>query len=55
MYLQKHSKTTPMESEKGPCKKKSFFRTSTIGYDLILVWEYVEYFLEFLATLILRL
>jgi hypothetical protein len=50
MFLQKHSKTTPMESEKRPCKKKSFLRTSTIGYDLILVWEYVEFFLEFFTA-----
>jgi hypothetical protein len=50
MFLQKHSKTTPMETGKGPCKKKSFFRTSTIGYDPILVWEYVEFFLEFLTA-----
>jgi hypothetical protein len=47
MFLQKHSKTTPKESEKGSCKKKSFFRTSIIGYDLILVWEYVEFFWNF--------
>jgi hypothetical protein len=36
-----------METGKGPCKKKSFFRYLTVGYDLILVWEYVEFFLEF--------
>jgi hypothetical protein len=50
MFLQKHSKTTPMKTGKGPCKKKSFFRNSIVGYDLILVWEYVEYFLEFLTA-----
>jgi hypothetical protein len=50
MFLQEHWKTTPMETEKGPCKKSSFFRTSTIGYSLILVWEYVIFFLEFLTT-----
>jgi hypothetical protein len=50
MFLQKHLKTTPMEIEKGPCKKKSFFRTSTVGSDLILVWEYVDFFLEFLTA-----
>jgi hypothetical protein len=50
MFLQKHLKTTPMESEKGPCKKKSFFRTPIVGYDLILVWEYVEFFLEFFTA-----
>jgi hypothetical protein len=50
MFLQKHLKTTPMETGKGPCKKKSFFRTSTVGYDLILVWEYVEFVLEFFTT-----
>jgi hypothetical protein len=50
MFLQKHSKTTAMETGKGPCKKESFFRTSTIGYDLILVWEYVEFVLEFLTA-----
>jgi hypothetical protein len=44
-----------METEKGPCKKKSFFRNSTIRYDLILVWEYVEVVLEFLTAEILRL
>jgi hypothetical protein len=47
MFLQKYSKTTPMETEKGPCKKISFFRTSTVVYDLILVWKYVEFFMEF--------
>jgi hypothetical protein len=50
MILQKHSKITPMETGKGPCKKNSFFRNSTVGYDLILVWEYVEFFLEFLTV-----
>jgi hypothetical protein len=50
MFLQKHSKTTPKETGKGPCKKKSFLRILTVGYDLILVWEYVEFFLEFLTT-----
>jgi hypothetical protein len=50
MFLQKHSKTTPMETGKGPCKKNSFFRTSTVEYDMILVWEYVEFFLEILTT-----
>jgi hypothetical protein len=44
MFLQKHSKTTRMETEKGPCKKIIFFRNSTVGYNLILVWEYVEFF-----------
>jgi hypothetical protein len=44
MFLQKHLKTTPMETKKGPCKKNSFFRTSTVRYDLILVWEYVNFF-----------
>jgi hypothetical protein len=33
-----------METKKGPCKKKSLKKTSTVGYDLILVWEYVEFF-----------
>jgi hypothetical protein len=47
MFLPKHLKTTPMENKKGACKKKSFFRTSTVGYDLILVWEYVEFFWNF--------
>jgi hypothetical protein len=50
MFLQKHSKTTPMETGKGPCKKNSFLRISTVGYDLILVWEYVEYFMEFFTA-----
>jgi hypothetical protein len=50
MFLQKHSKTIPMETGKEPCKKNSFLRTSTVGYDLILVWEYVEFFLEFLTA-----
>jgi hypothetical protein len=50
MFLQKYSKTTSMETEKRPCKKNSFFRTSIVGYDLILVWEYVEFFLEFLTV-----
>jgi hypothetical protein len=54
MFLQKHSKTTPMETEKA-MQNKSFFRTSTVGYDLILVCEYVEFFLEFLTAWILRL
>jgi hypothetical protein len=49
MFFQKHSKTTSMETKKGPCKKY-IFRTSTIGCDLILVWEYVEFFLEFLTA-----
>jgi hypothetical protein len=50
MFFQKHSKTTPMESGKGLCKKKSFLKTSTVGYDLILVWEYVDFFLEFFTA-----
>jgi hypothetical protein len=50
MFLQKHLKTTPTEIEKVPCKKYSYFRTSIVGYDLILVWEYVEFFLEFLTS-----
>jgi hypothetical protein len=50
MFLQKHLKTTPMETEKGPCKKNYFFRASTVGYDLILVWKYVEFVLEFLTA-----
>jgi hypothetical protein len=28
-------------------QKNSFFRNSTVGYDLILVWEYVEFFWNF--------
>jgi hypothetical protein len=40
-----------METEKMPCQKKSCFRTSIIGYDLILVWKYVELFLEFLTCI----
>jgi hypothetical protein len=50
MFLQKHSKTTPIETGKGPCKKNYFLRTSTVGYDLILEWEYVEFFLEFFTA-----
>jgi hypothetical protein len=50
MFFQKHLKTTPMETEKGACKFLIFFRTSTVGYDLILEWEYVEFFLEFLTS-----
>jgi hypothetical protein len=47
MFIQKHLKTTPMETEKGPCKKSSNFRTSIVGYDLILVWEYVKFVWNF--------
>jgi hypothetical protein len=36
MFLQKHSKTTPMETKKGLYKKKSFFSTSTVGCDLMI-------------------
>jgi hypothetical protein len=39
-----------MESKKRPCKKKSFFRTLTIGYNLILVWKYVEFVLDFFTA-----
>jgi hypothetical protein len=31
-----------MWTEKGLWRKNSFFRTSTVGYGLILVWKYVE-------------
>jgi hypothetical protein len=50
MFLQKHLKTTPMETKKGPCKKKTFFRTSIVEYNLILVWKYAEFFWEFFTT-----
>jgi hypothetical protein len=50
MFLQKHLKTIPMETGKGPCKIKYFFRTLTIGFYLILVWEYVEFLLEFITS-----
>jgi hypothetical protein len=39
-----------METGKGPCKKKSFLRNSTVGYDMIIVWEYVEFVLEFFTA-----
>jgi hypothetical protein len=36
--------------QKRAIQKNPFFRTSTIVYDLIIVWNYVEFFLEFLTA-----
>jgi hypothetical protein len=43
-------KNYPHGERKRAMQKKLFFRTSTIGYDLILVWEYVDFFLEFFTA-----